>query len=152
MLEKAAEKLAQLKDDPSLPPIRLEQRNLSEHRLENASVVILNYTLQFIRPAARQALLTQIYQALVPGGALILSEKLKSENPQLDRLMVEIYHNFKSSQGYSALEISQKREALENVLIPFSAEENIELLRASGFSTMEMALRWFNFATFIAIK
>ena len=115
-------------------------------------VVISNYTLQFIRPINRENLLSKIYNSLPQNGIFILSEKLISHNKWLDKELIDIYHNFKKDQGYSNTEISKKREALENILIPYTQEENISLLKKVGFSSVEMIFRFANFATFIAIK
>jgi tRNA (cmo5U34)-methyltransferase len=117
-----------------------------------AGGVILNYTLQFIRPLQRQAFLTCICKNLRPGGVLLISEKVISHERRLNRKFIAIYHQFKKSRGYSELEIAKKREALENVLIPFSVEENQTMLKKAGFSSVETYFRWFNFASFIAVK
>ena len=71
---------------------------------------------------------------------------------RLNREYIDIYHGYKKSKGYSELEISRKREALENVLIPFSIEENRTMLKQVGFSTVETYFQWFNFASLVAIK
>ena len=115
-------------------------------------VVISNYTLQFVRPINRENLLSKIYNSLPKNGIFILSEKLVSSNKWLDKELIDIYHNFKKEQGYSKTEISKKREALENILIPYTQEENIALLKKVGFESVEMIFRFANFATFIAIK
>lgn len=119
---------------------------------KNSGAFILNYTLQFIRPMLRQNFIKQIFNNLRPGGVLILSEKTISHDKLLNRKYIDIYHEFKRAKGYSELEISKKREALENILIPFSIEENKDILRKAGFSSIETFFQWFNFATFIAIK
>ncbi len=118
----------------------------------NFDVIISNYTLQFIRPINRECLLSKICTSLPKNGIFILSEKLVSHNKWLDKELIDIYHNFKRDQGYSNMEISKKREALENILIPYTQEENIALLKKVGFNSVEMIFRFANFATFIAIK
>ena len=118
----------------------------------NFDVVISNYTLQFVRPINRENLLSKIYYSLPKNGIFILSEKLVSNNKWLDKKLIDIYHNFKKEQGYSNIEISKKREALENILIPYTQEENIALLKKVGFESVEMIFRFANFATFIALK
>lgn len=118
----------------------------------NFDAVILNYTLQFVRPINRTNLLSKIKHSLPSGGILILSEKLISQNKQLDKELIDIYHYFKQEQGYSDTEISKKREALENILIPYTQEENISLLKSAGFAEVEMIFRFANFATFVAIN
>ena len=118
----------------------------------NFDVVISNYTLQFIRPINRENLLFKIYHSLPKNGIFVLSEKLISSNKWLDKVLIDIYHQFKKEQGYSKTEISKKREALENILIPYTQEENIAMLKKAGFGSVEMIFRFANFATFIAIK
>ncbi len=118
----------------------------------NSDVVISNYTLQFIRPIERENLLRKIYNSLHSNGAFIMSEKLICHDKQLDKEFIDIYYEFKQQNGYSNTEISKKREALENILVPYSQEENIRLLKNVGFSSIEVLFRWVNFATFIAIK
>ncbi len=113
---------------------------------------LLNYTLQFIRPLRRPAFIHKLFTQLRPGGILILSEKKISHDPLLNRKFIDIYHQFKRERGYSELEIAKKREALENILIPFSIEENRELLMSAGFSSVEPFFQWFNFISFVAIK
>ncbi len=113
---------------------------------------ILNYTLQFIRPLHREPFLQKIYTNLRPGGICILSEKTISHHPGLNRRYIEIYHQFKKERGYSELEIAKKREALENILIPCSREENKSMLLAAGFIEVEPFFQWFNFVSFLAVK
>lgn len=113
---------------------------------------LLNYTLQFIRPLRREGFIHRLFENLRPGGVLILSEKKISHDPLLNRKYIDIYHQFKLERGYSELEIAKKREALENILIPFSIEENRELMLNAGFSSVEPFFQWFNFVSFIAIK
>ena len=120
--------------------------------IENASVVVMNYTLQFVKLDNRPTLLKSIYDGLVSSGSLILIEKVKSEISDLNQSFIEFHHQFKEKNGYSKLEISQKREALENVLIPWTVEQNRELIRSAGFSTVDLFFKWNNFAGFIALK
>ena len=121
-------------------------------KLENASVVVLCLTLQFVRPIHRDRLLKDIYDGLNPGGALILVEKILTEGSHYNREFINYYYNYKRRNNYSELEISQKREALENVLIPYKLSENISLLRDRGFSECEVFFKWYNFAGIIALK
>lgn len=120
--------------------------------IENASVVVINYTLQFIKIDTRPTLLKSIYDGLVSGGSLILIEKVKSEIPDLNKTFIDFHHQFKEENGYTKLEISQKREALENVLIPWTVEQNSKLIQSAGFSTVDLFFKWNNFAGFIALK
>ncbi len=124
----------------------------SDFELADASVVIMNYTLQFIPPKRRAAMLKKIYQGLRPGGGLILIEKVQGESDGLNDLFVERYHAYKHSQGYSKLEIAKKREALEKVLIPLKPGKNRDLLAGAGFRQVDIFFKWFNFAGFLAVK
>jgi tRNA (cmo5U34)-methyltransferase len=121
-------------------------------KINNASVVVLCLTLQFIRPIYREQLLQNIYNGLNPGGALILVEKILAEESNFNRDFIKYYYNYKRRNNYSDMEISQKREALENVLIPYKLSENIFLLRDKGFINCEVFFKWYNFAGIIAIK
>ena len=115
------------------------------------SVVILNFTLQFIPVQQRLSLLKSIRSAMVPGGLLILSEKLTMADPAMDTLMIDLHHDFKRSQGYSDLEIAQKRDAIENVLIPETAQSHSDRLSEAGFSSSSIWFQCLNFASFIAV-
>ncbi|TLD82168.1 carboxy-S-adenosyl-L-methionine synthase CmoA [Helicobacter sp. MIT 05-5293] len=127
--------------------------DLLEYNFLPSQVVIANYILQFIRPMQRAALLQKIYHSLRNGGILIISEKMISHHRILDHQMIERYLRYKSEQGgYSQTEISKKREALENVLVPFSLEENMALLKQTGFEGIEVLFKWVNFGTIIAKK
>lgn len=114
--------------------------------------IIANYTMQFIRPQKRESLCKKIHKHLQKNGIFIMSEKLLSEDKWLDKRLIDIYHAFKAKNGYSKTEISKKREALENILIPFSQNENIAMLENAGFRAVEVVFRFCNFATFIALK
>ncbi len=120
--------------------------------MDNASVVTLLLTLQFVRPLYRERIMKRIYDSLNDQGCVILIEKLTSEDTIFNRLFIDHYYDYKRRNGYSDMEISQKREALENVLIPYRVEENIELLREAGFSKIELFFRWYNFCGIIAVK
>lgn len=117
-----------------------------------SGAVLLNYTLQFIRPPLRPEMLTRLHAGLRPGGVLIMSEKTISHDPLLNRTFLELYFAFKRSKGYSEMEIAKKREALENVLVPFSIRENLDLLRQAGFTRAETFCQWFNFVSLVAVK
>ena len=131
--------------------VSLELADLTaNNKFRRADVFILNLTLQFIRPPKRSALLMQIHEALRPGGGLLLVEKVLADGPLNNRLFLRSYHALKSRNGYSELEIAQKREALENVLVPFRVDENVEQLSRAGFVEIDCFFRWYNFAGFIA--
>jgi len=121
-------------------------------RITNASVVILNLTLQFLRPLNRQKLMSAIANGVNKDGCLILVEKVLSRYSLLNRLFIKYYHTFKQRNGYSELEISQKREALENILVPYRLEENRELILNSGFTQCDIFFKWYNFCGLIAVK
>jgi len=118
----------------------------------NAKLIISNYTLQFIRPLQREKLVKKIYNNLEKGGIFIFCEKVISSDKILDKQYIDEYYEFKKTQGYSEFEIAQKREALENVLIPYTEDENKKMILDAGFSHCETLFKWVNFATFIAIK
>jgi len=120
--------------------------------INNASVVVLCLTLQFVRPIYREKLLNDIYKGLNSGGVLILVEKILAEDSLFNRDFIKYYYNYKRRNNYSELEISQKREALENVLIPYKLSENIAMLRDRGFAHCEVFFKWNNFAGMIAVK
>ena len=120
--------------------------------IENASVVSMILTLQFLRPLHREKVVQNIYDGLNKDGCFVLIEKVTSEDTIFNRLFIKNYYDFKRRNGYSEIEISQKREALENVLIPYRMDENFDMLKRVGFKTMEVYFRWYNFCAIIAIK
>jgi tRNA (cmo5U34)-methyltransferase len=138
----------------NLPGHNVEWRceDVRNTQIENASMIVLNLTLQFLQPDHRSTLLQNIYQGLNPGGILFISEKIVFEQEAEDERMVQLYQAFKKSMGYSDLEISQKRTALENVLIPDSHEQHLERLQQAGFSEIYQCFRCFNFCAYLAIK
>jgi tRNA (cmo5U34)-methyltransferase len=123
-----------------------------DYDFSNSKAIIANYTIQFVRPLKREKLIKKIYDSLVNEGIFLMSEKLITNNKKLNKIMIDEYYEFKKKMGYSEYEIARKREALENVLIPYTMEENIEMLKNAGFSEVEVIFRWNNFATFIAFK
>ena len=137
---------------PVTVPVIVHEADLESFPLANASVVAMNFTLQFVNPAARDALMSRIAQALVPGGALILSEKVCFSDPVVHELHIDMYHAFKRANGYSALEVSQKRTALENVLVPDTLTTHHKRLMRAGFTHASVWFQCFNFASLIAIK
>ena len=132
--------------------VQVEEADILEYDYKAADVFISNYTLQFVRPLVREELVKKIASALREEGVFIFSEKVISHHSKLNKDLIECYYAFKKEQGYSEYEIMQKREALENVLVPYSEEENITMAKNAGFSHCEIVFRWANFATFIAIK
>jgi tRNA (cmo5U34)-methyltransferase len=132
--------------------ITVEFADILDYEYNQADVFVSNYTLQFIRPLVREKLIKKIASSLKKEGVFIFSEKVISHHSKLNKDLIECYYDFKKEQGYSEYEIMQKREALENVLVPYSEEENIKMALENGFSHCEVVFRWANFATFIAIK
>lgn len=150
MLTRAKEKFA---SSPPKHPVNLIEANLEDELpIENASVVVLNLTLQFVRPIYRDRLLASIARGTRTGGCLILVEKVLSEHSALNRLFIKNYYDFKRRNGYSEMEIAQKREALENILVPYHESENKELLSRNGFTAVDAFFRWYNFSGLIALR
>jgi tRNA (cmo5U34)-methyltransferase len=133
-------------------PVELICGDINEVTIENASVVVLNFTLQFVPPAQRAALIQHIADGLHPGGIMILSEKVSFADKQLNQLNIDLYHQFKKDNGYSDLEIAQKRDALENVLIPETLDQHRQRIASAGFSSCDVWFQCFNFASLIALK
>ena len=154
MTSRLSAKLAALGEIGGKETSRIECRHedLRDSKIEDASMVILNFTLQFIEPAAREALMRKIYDGMLPGGLLIISEKIQFPDPALNELFIDLYHRFKETQGYSKLEISQKRAALENVLIPETLAAHRERLNGAGFHSVDTWFQCFNFASMVAFK
>ncbi len=149
MLERLQNRLA---SSPPPVPVRPVLDDIVAVAIDNASVVALNYTLQFVPVAERDRLLFRIHRGLVEGGVLMLSEKIRFDDPAIDALMVDLYHDFKRRRGYSELEIAQKRSALENVLVPESLDRHRRRLIAAGFSRVDTWFQCFNFASLVAFK
>lgn len=143
---------AQNKIDALSSNISLYCDDILSFDYKSADIFLSNYTLQFIRPLEREKFISKLFNTLNDGGILLFSEKLISEDRKLNKLLIDYYHQFKEKNGYSKYEIMQKREALENVLVPYSETENISMLKNCGFSHCETLFRWGNFATFIAYK
>lgn len=131
---------------------QLIEADLTQIDLEESGMIIMNYTLQFLPPTKRQELLEKVYQSLKTGGVFLLAEKIISPNEKINHLTIELYHDFKKRNGYSDLEVSQKRDALLNVLVPITPEEQIKNLKDAGFKNVEMIFRWYNFACYLGIK
>ncbi|MDD3343790.1 MAG: carboxy-S-adenosyl-L-methionine synthase CmoA [Sulfurospirillaceae bacterium] len=144
--------LAQQKIKAYGATIELKNEDMLQTSLEGFDVVIANYMLQFIRPLERSTFVEKIYQGLNKNGLFIFSEKVVFADKELNKQMIDLYYDFKRSHGYSDFEIAQKREALENVLIPYSEDENKKMLKNAGFENIELLFKWGNFATFIAKK
>lgn len=133
-------------------PVDLHCADISDIAIENASVVVLNFTLQFIPVEQRDALIKRIGEGLRPGGILVLSEKVLFADPHLNELNIELHHQFKRANGYSDLEIAQKRQALENVLLPETLDDHRQRLSQAGFSSCDVWFQCFNFASLVGLK
>ena len=139
-------------DGSGLVPVELKQRDICELSLENASVVVLNFTLQFVPPGRRDGLLRRIADALCPGGVLVLSEKVRFDDPEEQALQTDWHHDFKRAQGYSELEIARKRDALENVMKPESITRHRARLERAGFDRIYTWFQGFNFVSMLAFR
>jgi len=133
-------------------PVEVICADIRDINIDNASVVVLNFTLQFIPAEDRLALLKKIHRALVPGGIVIVSEKFSFDDPASQALLVDLHHDFKRANGYSELEISQKRSALEKVLIPDSIDQHKARFAEAGFGSAEVWYQCFNFGSMVAIR
>ncbi len=149
MIKRCSEVLAA---DNSRVPVELVNADVLDVAINNASLVMLNFTLQFIQPEQRLQLLQSIYQGLLPGGALLLAEKLQFDDPADNELLIDWHHEFKRSQGYSDLEIAQKRQALEKVMLPDTQEAHHQRLQQAGFTQVTPCFQALNFAAMVAIK
>lgn len=147
MLDRARQKCQAFGAD-----IDLELADMLKYPFGGEDIIVSNYTLQFIRPMQRPELVKRIYEGLNEEGIFIFSEKVVFEDKKLDKQLIDIYYNYKKMQGYSEYEIAQKREALENVLIPFTIEENIQMCEKAGFGQVSTLFQWANFVTFVAKK
>jgi tRNA (cmo5U34)-methyltransferase len=132
--------------------IDLELADMLTYEYNKEDIIVANYTLQFIRPMQRVELIKKLYTGLNRDGIFIFSEKVIFEDKKLDKDLIDIYYEYKKEQGYSEYEIAQKREALENVLIPFTIEENIQMCKDAGFKSVDTVFQWANFVTFVVKK
>lgn len=150
MIEKCRQKLAEAGFDR---PHEITCADLDQGcPVQNASIALLVLTLQFIRPLNRDRLLAQIHEGLNDNGCVFLVEKVIGEDSLFNRLFIEHYYDMKRRNGYSQLEISQKREALENVLVPYKLLENREMLLRAGFRHVDVFFKWYNFTGMVAVK
>lgn len=150
MLEQARDKLSSACAEGRVELIEADID--ADIALRPCDAVLMNWTLQFVRPIYRESLARRIANALRPGGALFLSEKILVSDSLINRLYIDFYYSYKRRQGYTDAEIQNKREALENVLIPYRSEENRNLLQRCGFNIVDSYFRWFNFECLVAVK
>ena len=130
----------------------VRQEDIRDTKVVDASMVVLNFVLQFLEPAQRTPILQKIYNGMLPGSVLVLSEKIDFENKSESNFQIDMYHDFKKLQGYSDLEISQKRAALEKVLVPDTQSAHIQRLKDIGFNQVYLWFQCFNFISIVAIK
>lgn len=153
MVTRLEGKLQELSDSTlQFAGVQVLQQDINEVEFDNASFVILNWTLQFVPAEQRDALLSKICQAMIPGGALLLSEKIMFNAPGQQQLLTDLHHDFKRANGYSELEIAQKRTSLENRLIPETTEVHLERLHRVGFQIASTWFQCFNFVSFLAVR
>ena len=126
--------------------------DIAEVDIQNASMVVLNFTLQFIPVEQRKAVIQKVYDGLVGGGVLVLSEKVVFDDAHMNELYIDLHHSFKKAQGYSELEIAQKRSAIENVLVPETLETHKTRFDEAGFKSSDVWFQCMNFASLVAIK
>ncbi|NNJ90741.1 MAG: carboxy-S-adenosyl-L-methionine synthase CmoA [Gammaproteobacteria bacterium] len=136
----------------ALEKVELLCADIQDVDFDTASVAVMNYTLQFIDISEREALMKRLFDALLPGGVLLLSEKIKSKDEHTNQRLIDMHHNFKKANGYSDLEISQKRTALENVLLPETIEDHKQRLSKAGFENIDIWFQCFNFMSLIAYR
>jgi len=126
--------------------------DINNIQFENASLIVLNLTLQFIDLDKRSNLIKRISDSLIPGGALIISEKIIHETQEINKALISLHESFKKENGYSETEIAQKRKAIEGVLIPESIDQHLKRLSDAGFKKPLVQMQCFNFASFLAVK
>jgi tRNA (cmo5U34)-methyltransferase len=148
MVAKALTKL----EESKVTSAKIECADITEYKIPKSEMILMNYTLQFIAKDKRPTVLSNIFNALQDNGYFLLAEKIVSDEEDINDLMVDLYYDFKRRNGYSELEISQKREALENVLVPLTPKEQINNLKSAGFQKVEMLFRWYNFCCYLCKK
>lgn len=150
MISRMESRLVGKKDLSSM--IHCQCADILDVPIQDASVVVLNFTLQFVPMADREPLMRKIFDGMRPGGLLIISEKIVFPDETLNQLFIELYHSFKERMGYSKLEIAQKRAALENVMIPETLDTHRKRLQSAGFHSFDAWFQCFNFASMVAFK
>jgi tRNA (cmo5U34)-methyltransferase len=143
---------AMLAADKSETDVSILEADVRQIQISRASMVVMNYTLQFLPVDERAAMISKIHAGMVDDGVFVLSEKVVDEDPQVEKLLVGLHHEFKRRNAYSDLEISRKRAALENVLIPDTVAAHKQRLTDAGFRHTGIWLRYFNFISIVAIK
>ena len=133
-------------------PVALQCADILASEIRNASFVVLNFTLQFVAPDLRAALIRRIHAGMKPGGMLVLSEKIHFDDAELNALFIDLHHRFKEQNGYSQTELSRKRAAIENVLVPETLRAHEARIRDAGFASFAVWFQCFNFASMVAVK
>ena len=141
-----------LEADTSDIPVTVIAADVRDVEISGASMVVLNYTLQFLPISDRIDLIRKIYNGLIPGGVLVLSEKVADADPTVEKLLIDLHHEFKRENEYSELEIARKRAALDNVLIPETTADHLDRLADAGFEHRSVWLKHFNFVSILAIR
>jgi len=126
--------------------------DINTEAFEKADLIVAYYTVQFVHPKQRQALLDKVYEALNWGGAFIMYEKVRANDARFQDIMTGLYTEYKLDQGYSAEEIVAKSKSLKGVLEPFSTQGNLDLLKRAGFVDILSIQKYVNFEGFLAIK
>lgn len=152
MISRCQQTIQQIDQNSPAVPVSLICDDIQQVPIDNASLVALNFTLQFLSPEERLSMLSTIYHGLLPGGVLVLSEKICFDDPNKQQVYTDLHHDFKRANGYSDLEISQKRQTIENVLIPDTLEQHRSRLMRAGFTEIHCWFQCFNFVSFCAIK
>jgi len=153
MIERCRQMIADAGEPVSVPaPIDFRLDDIRDVPISNASMVVMNYTLQFLSLEDRSAMLARIFDGLISGGLFLLSEKVIDDDPHMEELLVDLHREHKRRNDYSELEISRKRAALDNVLIPETVADHRDRLAAVGFAHSAVWLRYFNFVSIVAIK
>lgn len=141
-----------LERDPHGVPVALQCADILDAEISEASLVVLNFTLQFVAPGQRAGLMQRIYAGMKPGGMLVLSEKIHFEDPELNALFIDLHHRFKEQNGYTRTEIAGKRAAIEKVLVPETLRAHEARIRGAGFTSFAVWFQCFNFASMVAVK
>jgi tRNA (cmo5U34)-methyltransferase len=153
MLEQAEQKVKENGLEGRIEFRRFDlNEDISQLSLKNAGIVLMCWTLQFIRPLQRDRLIRHIYDGLIEDGVLVVAEKVLTNSTHMNRFFIDLYYDFKKRNGYTDTEIQRKREALENMLIPYRVDENIEMFQRSGFKIVNLFFLWYNFAGFLCLK
>ena len=138
--------------DPGEVPVEVIESDILDVEIENASIAVMNFTLQFLSPKRRDEMIQKIFDGMNPGGVLILSEKIAYQDNDENDFHISMYHNFKKLHGYSDMEVSQKRKSLENVLIPDTLQTHQKRLAEAGFKKSYVWFKCFNFVSLAAFK